>query len=82
MRNAEINRHIVYEGLLSITEWSRADQAKPSKWVKTREVADVCGMSIYSTRIYLLDLVKEGKVICSDSIKNNSLWWHPKIEIN
>lgn len=47
-------------------------------WPTTRYLSDCCGESIYTTRIILLRLVDEGKVIKSTSRFNNSLHWFLK----
>jgi len=44
-------------------------------WPKTRELADLCSESIYTSRWLLLTLVKEGKAQCSPQRIQNSLRW-------
>lgn len=46
-------------------------------WPKTREIADICDESIYTTRRFLLLLEQEGFVLCSHRSIQNSLRWYP-----
>ena len=46
-------------------------------WATTRQVSDVLDISIYQTRLILLDLVKYNLVIVSDRRLNKSLRWYP-----
>lgn len=48
----------------------------PTRWPKTRELADNCGESIYMMRNILLQLVDEGKVIKHTSPLSHSLRWY------
>ncbi|WET16061.1 FaeA/PapI family transcriptional regulator [Yersinia intermedia] len=46
-----------------------------SAWPKTRDIADICDISIYSSRSVLLALVVRGKVQVTAHAINNSLRW-------
>lgn len=76
MSQAEVKKQLVYEGLLSLIEESKSMPEMYCKWVKTRAVADYCDMSIYSARVYLIALEREGRIIKSSEQLNNSLGWH------
>lgn len=58
--------------------------AKPlpdmSQWPKTRELADACDVDIYTARLLLLLLEKEGKALCSHRSIRNSFRWFPASE--
>lgn len=44
-------------------------------WPKTRDIADICDISIYRSRSVLLALVARGKVQVTAHSINNSLRW-------
>jgi hypothetical protein len=48
----------------------------PELWPKTRQLADACNESIYTARLLLLALEKEGKVLCTHRSVHNSLRWY------
>lgn len=79
MSKAEVNKEMVYNGLLSLVSECKAVPNDDFKWVKTREVADQCDMSIYSARVYLIALENDGRVLRSEGSLNNSLGWYPKV---
>jgi hypothetical protein len=45
-------------------------------WPKTRYIADFCDMDIYTSRRYLMKLVKNNQAYMSAGIINNSLRWY------
>ncbi len=45
-------------------------------WPKTRHIADLCDMNIYTSRRYLMKLVKNNKAYMSAGLINNSLRWY------
>lgn len=47
-----------------------------SLWPKTRHIADFCDMDIYTSRRYLMKLVKNNKAHMSEGSVNNSLRWY------
>ncbi|WP_422528795.1 faeA-like family protein [Serratia fonticola] len=47
-----------------------------SLWPKTRHIADFCDMDIYTSRRYLIKLVKSNKAYKSNGPVNNSLRWY------
>jgi hypothetical protein len=49
----------------------------PEKWLKTRQLADLCDEDIYTARLLLLSLEQEGKILCSHRSIGNSLRWYP-----
>ncbi|WP_293534627.1 faeA-like family protein [Pluralibacter sp.] len=49
----------------------------PILWPKTRQLADACNEDIYTARLLLLSLEKDGKVLCSHRSVQNSLRWYP-----
>ncbi|MDA5483380.1 hypothetical protein PGS49_22530 [Yersinia intermedia] len=53
------------------------DGAMPPQnlWPKTRDIADICDISIYRSRSVLLALVARGKVQVTAHSINNSLRW-------
>lgn len=79
MRKAEVKKEMVYNGLLALVNNYKTVPYDDFQWVKTREVADQCEMSIYSARIYLIALESDGRVHRSDDSLNNSLGWYPKL---
>lgn len=46
-----------------------------SEWTKTREIADICDISIYCSRNVLLTLVARGRVKVTPHSMNNPLRW-------
>lgn len=48
-----------------------------TRWPKTRMLANSCNETIYTTRLMLLQLEEEGKVLCSHRRIQNSLRWYP-----
>lgn len=46
------------------------------QWPKTRHIADLCDMDIYTSRRYLMKLVKNDKAYMSTGLINNSLRWY------
>ena len=50
---------------------------EPEHWPKTRQLADICDEDIYTARLLLLSLEKDGKVLCSNRSVKNSLRWYP-----
>ncbi|WP_447883598.1 faeA-like family protein [Serratia fonticola] len=46
------------------------------QWPKTRHIADFCNMDIYTSRRYLMKLVKNHKAYMSAGLINNSLRWY------
>ncbi|MFC0226911.1 FaeA/PapI family transcriptional regulator [Serratia aquatilis] len=48
----------------------------PELWPKTRHIADYCGIDIYASRRYLMQLVKNHQAYVSSSAINNSLRWY------
>ncbi|MDA5483533.1 hypothetical protein PGS49_23355 [Yersinia intermedia] len=46
-----------------------------NRWPKTRDIANICDISIYSSRSVLLGLVARGKVQVTAHSINNSLRW-------
>lgn len=46
-------------------------------WPKTRDIANYCDLSIYSTRHYLMKLVHNHRAYVSAGLLHNSLrWWY------
>lgn len=48
-------------------------------WLTTRELANLCGFTIYKARYLLLDLADKGYVTVSDCDISNSLRWSPAL---
>lgn len=46
------------------------------QWPKTRHIADFCNMDIYTSRRYLIKLVKNNKAYMSNGLIKNSLRWY------
>lgn len=79
-KRSGIQKSYIYEQLLILCPTVMNPPPRYEMWIKTREVADKCNISIYSARIYLLELVQEGKVLCSHQSINNSLRWYPLLQ--
>lgn len=67
----------IYKTLLSLVPIIKSPPPQYDAWPKTRVIADACDISIYSARVYLLELKKDGKVLCSHKKINKSLHWYP-----
>ncbi|WP_374941496.1 FaeA/PapI family transcriptional regulator [Aeromonas aquatica] len=72
----KINRENVYDTLMKLCRENGVSYCCPTTWPKTRDVADICGINIYSARLFLIDLEKEGIVLCTRNGRCNSLYWH------
>ncbi|HEH9402165.1 TPA: hypothetical protein SIA35_004285 [Aeromonas sobria] len=77
MSRAETNKKMVHTALLSLTKGRNERPSDYKEWIKTREISDLCNVSIYTARLYLLELEKEGHVLCSHQLVSNSLRWFP-----
>lgn len=77
MSRAETNKKMVHHALLFLTKERNELPADYNEWIKTREISDLCNVSIYTARLYLLELEKEGHVLCSHKVVSNSLRWFP-----
>lgn len=76
---SEMHKRNIYEQLLILCSPVISPPPPYDFWVKTRDIADKCNISIYSARLYLLELANDGKILCSYQIVNNSLRWYQKI---
>ncbi|WP_367316852.1 FaeA/PapI family transcriptional regulator [Enterobacter roggenkampii] len=77
---SEMHKRNIYEQLLNLCSPVIFPPPPYDLWVKTRDIADKCNISIYSARLYLLELESDGKIMCSHQIVNNSLRWYPKMQ--
>lgn len=50
----------------------------PDTWVKTRQLADALGISIYKARRIMHDLTAHDLAIVSSGTINKSLHWYPQ----
>lgn len=66
-------------GLSFLSSGEEAKVAQQVQSLTTRELADLCDLSIYKARHLLLDLVDKGYVIVVEREKSNSLGWCPTI---
>jgi len=48
-----------------------------STWIKTREISEMCDISIYKARYALLKLEEKGLVTRQANREKASLWWRP-----
>lgn len=71
----------IYKTLLSLCPTIESPPPQYEVWPKTRDIAEGSDVSIYSVRMYLLELEKDGKILCSHKSINNSLRWYPFIQI-
>ncbi len=72
----KISRVLVALRALCNTERLPATLPPQSLWPKTRHIADLCDMDIYTSRRYLMGLVKSKKAYMSNGPVNNSLRWY------
>jgi hypothetical protein len=77
MKKSDVQKFNIYKSLLVLCPIVESPPPQYDEWPKTREIAEGCDISIYSARIYLLELEKDGKVLCSHKSINNSLRWYP-----
>lgn len=52
-----------------------------SEWPSTRQIADTNDLSIYKSRLLLLELVKKRQVMVSDHSIKHTLRWYPRSDI-
>lgn len=77
VKRSGMKKLYVYEQLQALCPTVTYPPPQYEVWLKTREIADKCDISVYSARLYLLKLEQEGKVLCSHKCINNSLRWYP-----
>lgn len=77
MANNDKQKLLVFEALLSLVSGVKEPPSEYELWVRTRDVADCCNISVYSARLHLLALETDGLVLCSHKSVGNSLRWFP-----
>lgn len=73
----ESKKRKVLQALFSMLPEAQSPPPEPEMWPKTRQLADLCSEDIYTTRLLLLSLEREGKILCSHRSIRNSLRWYP-----
>lgn len=80
MKKSDAQKLKLYKTLLSLCSAVESPPPQYENWPKTRDIAEGSDVSIYSARMYLLELEKDRKVLCSHKSINNSLRWYPCIQ--
>lgn len=68
---------LMMKKLLLLCQEVQVPPPEPDEWPKTRQLADACNEDIYTARLLLLALEKDGMVMCSHRSIQNSLRWYP-----
>ncbi|WP_257017915.1 faeA-like family protein [Serratia fonticola] len=76
IREREIERVLIALQVLCNLKCSSGILPPQELWPKTRHIANFCDMDIYTSRRYLMKLVRNNKVYMSDGLINNSLRWY------
>lgn len=79
VKKSDVKKQNIYRALLVLCPVVEGNIPHYDNWPKTREIADACNETIYSARLYLLALAREGKIYCSYQNVNNSLRWYPRL---
>ena len=69
------NDQEVFNAVTIITGSRREDAGESSAWIRTRDIAEYCGITIYRARYSLMKLERNGDVVHKPTGKRMALSW-------